>query len=160
MLNLTGVYECRADDKGRLMLPSPLKKQLTPVINEGFIIKRSVFHKCLELYPMPEWNAESGEVSKLNRFVKKNVDFIRIYMAGVKSVDLDNAGRLLIPKDLISFAGIQKHVVLSSAVNRIEVWDKEAYENVITQDAEHFPDMAEEVMGKTNSNNTDRHDVP
>ena len=123
VVNLIGTYECKADAKGRLMLPSPLKKQLNSVLDEGFVLKRAVFQPCLELYPMSEWNKLMSKINKLNRFVKKNNDFIRRFTAGVKMVDLDVSGRLLVPKDLHSFAGISKEVVLSSAVNIIEIWD-------------------------------------
>ena len=84
--------------------------------------------KCLELYPMEEWKLESARINKLNRFKKKNVDFIRKFMAGVKLVELDNAGRILIPKDLINYGGIKKEIVLASVVNKIEIWDKAEYE--------------------------------
>ncbi|WP_075341120.1 division/cell wall cluster transcriptional repressor MraZ [Tenacibaculum agarivorans] len=147
MVNLIGTYECKADAKGRLMIASNLKKQLSPVLQEGFVIKRSVFQSCLELYPMQEWNAMMSKINKLNRFVKKNNDFIRRFTAGVKVVDVDATGRILIPKDLCVFAGITKEVVLSSAVNIIEVWDKEKYEKVIEDSATDFADLAEEVMG-------------
>jgi MraZ protein len=160
MTNLIGVHECKVDEKGRLMLPAPLRKQLMPVIEEGFVVKRSVFHKCLELYPMAEWHRESSEVSSLNRFVKKNVDFIRIFMAGVKTVELDTAGRLLIPKDLTVYAGIDRQVVLSSAVNRIEIWDKDLYEGMIAEGAAVFADLAEEVMGKQTRPTSAPEDVP
>jgi MraZ protein len=159
MTNLIGVYECKVDEKGRLMFPAPLRKQLMSAIDEGFVVKRSVFHKCLELYPMADWKKESQEVSTLNRFVKKNVDFIRIFMAGVKSVELDTAGRLLIPKDLSLYAGIDRQVVLSSAVNRIEIWDKDQYERMISESAELFADLAEEVMGNRNLKNSASEDV-
>ncbi len=129
------------------MIASNLKKQLSPVLQEGFVIKRSVFQSCLELYPMQEWNAMMSKINKLNRFVKKNNDFIRRFTAGVKVVDVDATGRILIPKDLCVFAGITKEVVLSSAVNIIEVWDKEKYEKVIEDSATDFADLAEEVMG-------------
>lgn len=147
MINLIGTYECKADAKGRLMVASALKKQLNPVLEKGFVIKRSVFQACLELYPMEEWNQMMAKLNKLNRFVKKNNDFIRRFTAGVKIVEMDAAGRILIPKDLCAFAGIEKQVVLSSAVNIIEIWDKERYENVIEDTATDFADLAEEVMG-------------
>ena len=151
MVNIIGSYECRVDAKGRLTLPAGLKKQLLELVNEGFVLKRSVFHRCLELYPMSEWNKEVEGVNKLNRFVKKNNDFIRMFMAGVKQVEMDNAGRLQISKDLINFSGIKKEVVLSSAVNRIEIWDKESYEQVISDPEVDFAQLAEEVMGGINS---------
>ncbi|WP_111709708.1 division/cell wall cluster transcriptional repressor MraZ [Lutibacter citreus] len=147
MINLTGTYEGKADAKGRLLLAAALKKQLAPVLQDGFVLKRSVFQQCLELYPMAEWNILMAKVNKLNRFVKKNNDFIRRFTAGVKVVELDASGRLLIPKDLQGFAEITKNVVLASSVNIIEVWDKEKYENVINDLTVDFADLAEDVMG-------------
>ena len=129
------------------MLPAPLKKQLQAGLDDGFVLKRSVFQPCLELYPMEEWNKMMQKINKLNRFVKKNNDFIRRFTAGVKMVEIDATGRLLIPKDLVVFAGIDKDVVLSSAVNIVEIWDKDKYEKSIDDTAVDFADLAEEVMG-------------
>jgi len=150
MLNLIGTYECKADAKGRLMVPSPLKKQLLPVMPEGFVVKRAVFQPCLELYPMEEWNRLMQKMSGLNRFNRKNNDFIRRFTAGVKTVELDTTGRLLLPKDLMAFAGITKDIVISSAINIVEIWDKDKYEQAIDDAANDFADLAEEVMGGEN----------
>jgi transcriptional regulator MraZ len=149
LINLIGTYECKSDAKGRLMLPNVLKKQMASVLSDGFVLKRSVFQPCLELYPIQEWNAMMAKVNKLNRFVKKNNDFIRLFTAGVKILELDTTGRLLIPKDLHAFAGISKEIVLSSAVNIIEIWDKEKYELAINDATVDFPVLAEEVMGNS-----------
>lgn len=150
MINLIGTYECKADVKGRLMISSALKKQLMPVLQDSFVLKRAVFQPCLELYPMAEWNAMMQKISKLNRFVKKNNDFIRLFTAGLKMVELDVSGRLLIPADLQKFAGIKKEIVLSSAVNIIEIWDKEKYELAIDAATHDFGELAEQVMGNVN----------
>jgi MraZ protein len=144
---IIGTYECKVDSKGRLMLPAPLKKQLHAGLEDGFVLKRSVFQPCLELYPMAAWNKMMQKINKLNRFVKKNNDFIRRFTAGVKMVEIDATGRLLIPKDLFVFAGIDKDIVLSSAVNIVEIWDKDKYEKSIDDAAVDFADLAEEVMG-------------
>jgi len=152
VVNLIGTYECKVDAKGRLMVPAALKKQLAPVLQEGFVLKRSVFQPCLELYPMQEWNEMMKKINALNRFKKKNNDFIRRFTAGVKTVEVDANGRLLIPKDLFGFAEMDKEVVLSSAINIIEIWDKDKYENTIGADAEDFADLAEEVMGNDEFN--------
>tara|TARA_R110000787_G_scaffold127817_2_gene239273 strand:- start:260 stop:727 length:468 start_codon:yes stop_codon:yes gene_type:complete len=149
LINLTGTYECKADAKGRLMMSSAFKKQLSPLLQEGFVVKRAVFQPCLELYPMQEWNEVMNKMNSLNRFVKKNNDFIRRFTAGVKIVELDASGRLLIPKDLCQFAGIKKQIVLSSAINIIEIWDKDNYENTIDDAAMDFASLAEEVMGNS-----------
>jgi len=153
MLNLIGTYECKADVKGRVMVPAPLKKQLTPVMTDGFVIKRAVFQPCLELYPINEWEALMQKMGQLNRFNRKNNDFIRRFTAGVKTVELDNTGRLLIPKDLMSFASINKEIVISSAINIVEIWDKNKYEQAINDAANDFADLAEEVMGDASDGN-------
>ncbi|WP_250433097.1 division/cell wall cluster transcriptional repressor MraZ [Hanstruepera flava] len=148
MNSLIGTYECKVDSKGRLMLPAALKKQLLPVLQEGFVLKRAVFQPCLELYPMSEWEALMQKVNKLNRFKKKNNDFIRRFTAGVKMIEVDATGRLLIPKDLVGFAGISKEIVVSSAINIVEIWDKQRYEKAIDDATGDFADLAEEVMGQ------------
>jgi MraZ protein len=99
------------------------------------------------LYPIEEWQQLMKKMGELNRFNRKNNDFIRRFSAGVKTVELDVTGRLLIPKDLFSFAGIEKEIVISSAINIVEIWDKNKYEQAINDAANDFADLAEEVMG-------------
>lgn len=152
LINLIGTYECKVDAKGRLMILSAFKKQLSPILQEGFVVKRAVFQPCLELYPMQEWNKVMLKINSLNRFIKKNNDFIRRFTAGVKEVELDSSGRLLIPKDLCHFAGIKKQIVLSSAINIIEIWDKDSYEKSIDDTAMDFASLTEEVMGNSDDN--------
>ena len=144
---LIGTYECKIDVKGRLLIPSAFKKQLAPVIPKGFVLKRAVFQNCLELYPLAQWEELIKKVNSLNRFKKKNNDFIRRFTAGVKFIELDGNGRLLIPKDLIEFSNINRDVTLSSSVNIIEIWDKSSYEKAIADSRDGFAQLAEEVMG-------------
>ncbi|AXT20904.1 division/cell wall cluster transcriptional repressor MraZ [Flavobacteriaceae bacterium AU392] len=153
MNSLIGTYECKADAKGRLMLPSALKKQLSPVMQNGFVLKRAVFQPCLELYPMEEWEKLMQKVNKLNRFKKKNNDFIRRFTAGVKFVEVDASGRLLVPKDLIAFSEISKDVVVASSIDILEIWDKNKYEQAINDATLDFADLAEEVMGQDDDYN-------
>lgn len=146
MLNFIGTYECKIDAKGRLTLPSALKKQLANVVDEGLVLKRSVFQNCIEIYPMQEWDKLMGKINRLNKFKKKNNDFVRKFTAGVKLIEADANSRILVPKDLSAFAELQKEVVLSSAGEMIEIWDKENYEKVLN-DVDDFAELAEEVMG-------------
>ena len=147
---LIGTYECKIDVKGRVLIPSPLKKQLSSVLSKGFVLKRAVFQNCLELYPINEWEELIKRVNSLNRFKKKNNDFIRRFTAGVKFIEVDNNNRILIPKDLIEFSHIKRDIVFSSSVNIIEIWDKDKYENAIVDSREDFAKLAEEVMGDDN----------
>ena len=74
--NFIGEFECKLDAKGRLMLPSNLRKQLDPSAQERFVMNRG-FEKCLVLYPKNDWEYISAEVNKLNQYVKKNREFRR-----------------------------------------------------------------------------------
>ncbi|MDP4606231.1 MAG: division/cell wall cluster transcriptional repressor MraZ [Flavobacteriaceae bacterium] len=147
MVHLIGSYECKADSKGRVMVPAALKKQLAATGGQEFILKRAVFQPCLELYPMGEWQVLMEKMNRKNRFKQKNNDFIRRFTAGVKVVDIDAVGRLLIPKNLMGIAQIDKEVVLSCAINIVEIWDKTLYEQALSESALDFAQLAEEVMG-------------
>ena len=144
---LIGTYECKIDVKGRLLIPSAFKKQLATVIPKGFVLKRAVFQNCIELYPLEQWEELIKKGNSLNRFKKKNNDFIRRFTAGVKFIELDGNGRLLIPRDLIEFSNINREVTLSTSVNIIEIWDKSSYEKAIADSRDDFAQLAEEVMG-------------
>jgi transcriptional regulator MraZ len=148
MINILGTYECKVDAKGRFMFPVQYKGQLGETIKQGMVIKRSIFKKCLELFPHENWQEESMMVNKLNMFKKKNAEFATKFMAGVNPLDLDGTGRILIPKNLITYSGITKEIVLTSVVNRIEIWDKAAYEAAVDYDPDDFAELAEEVMGE------------
>lgn len=147
MKSFIGTYECKIDDKGRLKVPSSLIRQMENFDDKAFVVKRSVFQPCLEVYPMNAWDKVMGKINKLNRFIKKNADFIRMFTAGVKTVELDNAGRLQISKDLTVFANLQKDIVITSAGELFEIWDKNDYEKVISINEDDFANLAEDVMG-------------
>ena len=152
MDHFIGSYECKLDSKGRIMIPVAIKKQLNPILSKGFVIKRAVFNNCLELYPIDEWNILMERVNSLNRFNKKNNDFIRRFTAGVRTIKIDSSGRLLIPKNLISYVNIKKEIVISSTVNILEIWDKSNYEKAIDEATIDFGSLAEEVMGNKDLN--------
>ena len=151
MKNFIGTYECKIDDKGRIKLPASLTKQMEHFADESFVIKRSVFQKCLEVYPMKPWEKLMAKINGLNRFIKQNADFIRMFTAGVKTVEMDNVGRLQISKDLTQYANLTKDIVITSAGELVEIWDKEAYEQVISVSEADFANLAENVMGNLDS---------
>ena len=146
MTNFLGEYECKIDAKGRVMLPVALKKQVSPEAQERFVINRGI-EKHLVLYPMNEWKKITEEINKLNLFVQKNRIFMRKFHNGATELDLDNTGRLLLPKGLIDYAGVDKDIVLFAYASRIEVWAKEEYDRMLNADDGDFASLAEEVMG-------------
>lgn len=145
MRNLIGEFECKLDGKGRLMFPSGLRKQLGPE-EHRFVMNRSIFEPCLILYPWEEWEDITRQLNKLNRFDRKNDRFIRKFRNGATEVELDGSGRILIPKRLKDFAGLDKEVVLLASANKIELWNKGKYDELMQEDQEDFAELAEEVM--------------
>ncbi len=147
MVNLSYQYECKADAKGRIKLPTGLKAELAEVWEDGFIIKRSTFGKCLEFYPVPVWNKELQRINKINRYKAKNIQFIRNFMAGVKRANPDANDRILVPKELMEAIGMSKNVVLAPLIDHLEIWDKETYEKMLQSlTNEEKEALAEEVM--------------
>ena len=147
MSSLLGEYQCKVDAKGRFMLPSGLKRQLDPAAKDQFVINRG-FEGCLVLYPMNEWEVETKKFEKLNLFVTKNRKFYRQFHNGATQLGLDGTGRVLLPKPLMGGVGITKEIVLFAYANRIEVWDKAKYEQVMNDDLDDFAQLAEDVMGE------------
>tara|TARA_R110000868_G_scaffold322933_2_gene583852 strand:- start:194 stop:670 length:477 start_codon:yes stop_codon:yes gene_type:complete len=149
MTNFIGEFDCKLDPKGRLMLPSGLRKQLSPEANESFVVNRG-FEQCLVLYPKNDWDRISAEVNQLNQYVKKNREFIRYFYRGATELGIDGTGRILLPKRLQEYGEIEKEVVLFAYSDRIEIWNKDKYESLLTDEPEDFANLAEEVMGNKN----------
>ncbi|MGI6320564.1 MAG: division/cell wall cluster transcriptional repressor MraZ [Bacteroidales bacterium] len=145
VISLMGEYDCKLDAKGRVMMPSALKKQIPAESQNTFVINRG-FEKCLVIYPKAEWDLISQELNKLNLFSKNNRDFFRYFMRGASMLELDANNRFLIPKNLLEYAGATKEIVLFAYSNRIEVWDKSSYENLLSDEPRDFASLAEEVM--------------
>jgi MraZ protein len=146
MAGLVGEFEVRLDDKGRFLFPSSLRKQLSPAAQENFMLNKG-FEDCLTLYPMNEWDKLSEKLSKMNLFKPKNRMFYRLFHQGAKAVSLDSAGRALVPTSLMERVGLAKDVMLIAYNDRIEIWDKTKYFNLIEDNMTDFADLAEEVMG-------------
>lgn len=146
MPHFLGEFDCRLDAKGRMMIPSGLKKQLPEAEKEGLVINRG-FEKHLVIYTRKEWDRIVDDLSKLNSYEKKTREFIRYFTRGASELSLDGSGRVLLPKALLEYAGINTEVVLACQFNKIEVWAQDAYEAQMDNEPENFAKLAEEVMG-------------
>jgi MraZ protein len=154
MVHLLGEFDCKLDAKGRLMVPSNLKKQLPNLEQEGLVINRG-FEKHLVIYPKNVWQAIVEDLSKLNPYEQKNREFIRYFTRGATELTLDATGRVNLPKSLLESAGISinAELVLACQFDKIEVWSKTAYDAIFDQAPENFAALAEEVMGNKKGGN-------
>ena len=146
MTGLVGEYEVKLDAKGRFLFPSHLRRQLSPAAQESFMLNKG-FEDCLTLYPMNEWEKLSSQLSKINLFKPKNRMFYRLFHQGAKDVSLDKTGRILIPSAHIERIGLSKEAMLIAYNDRIEIWDKSKYFEMIEESMTDFADLAEDVMG-------------
>lgn len=145
MHQLTGEYECKTDAKGRIRVPSSLIKQL--VGENSFTVNRG-FEKHLMLYPKDVWDKKTNEINQLNIYSTKERQAIRYFYRGATEISLDGADRILIPKSLLEYAGIQKEVVLFAYHEQIEIWSKEGYEQMLGEEPSDFATIADEIFGK------------
>lgn len=147
MIGFLGEYEATVDAKGRFLLPAGFKKQLTEGENR-FIISRG-FEKCLTLYPMKSWEPIMNKINQLNDFDPKVREFRRQFLGGATEIELDAAGRLLLPPTLKEFAGLSKDIILVAALDKIEIWDAGKYKQLFEDfSPEAFSSLAQDVMTK------------
>jgi MraZ protein len=144
--NLIGEYECRLDDKSRILLPAALKKQVNEEAHDKFVINRG-FEGCLVLYPQNIWDETTAKMNKLNLFIKDHRQFVRAFNNGATPLALDSQNRLLLPKHLLDYASIDKEIILFAYSDRIEVWNKKTYLELVSREPEDFAQLAEKVMG-------------
>jgi len=146
MHTFLGEYEVAIDAKGRFLLPAGLRKQLPEGAGERFVMNRG-FESCLVLYTMDVWQVLSAKMNKLNDFNQKERAFKRLFLNGASIVELDSAGRMLLPKNLMEYASLSKEMILAAQGNKVELWDKEAYQNYMKQNVGGLSLLAEEVGG-------------
>lgn len=149
MLNLLGEHHCKVDLKGRMMFPARFRKQLENLIHHGLVINRDIFSRCLVLYPKPEWDKVNEEMSRLSRYNQKHQLFQRKFMKGATLVELDTAGRLLIPSILLEYAEVDlkrnNELILTGLGEKMELWSSANYRKEILDEDFDFGALAEEV---------------
>ena len=146
MTTFIGDYPCKVDAKGRIMLPSALKRQMKSSVRDRFVIKKDLFEKCLILFPIEEWERQNKIIrSKINPYKKEHNKFLRGFYKGTAEIILDGSNRFLVPKRLLEIVGIDKDVVLAGQDGKIEIWDKELYHNIVG-DEDDFAALAEKIM--------------
>lgn len=150
MLNLLGEHICKVDNKGRMLFPSKLRKQLEEVLHHGLVINRDIYSKCLVLYPKPEWDRIQNDFSKLNRYNKTHLEFMRRFLNGATVLELDTAGRLMLPASLMGYAEIDlkknNELVLIGALEKMEIWSSANHSKLVEDNQTDFSDIAEQVQ--------------
>lgn len=146
MIGFLGEYEVTVDAKGRFLLPAAIKKKLPQESPTQFVINRG-FERCLTLYPILNWQPIMEGISKLNDFDPKVREFRRIFFNGATELELDTAGRLLIPPNLREHAHIDKDIVLVGSMQKIEIWDQKHYKQFFeSMTPQAFSQLAQEVI--------------
>ncbi|WP_116105076.1 division/cell wall cluster transcriptional repressor MraZ [Lewinella sp. IMCC34191] len=144
--DLLGEYYVALDSKGRFRLPSNLLKTLGDRDTLKFVVNRG-FDQSLTLYPKPVWDLIKIQVDNLNKFNRKNLAFTRAFYRGATELVPDSADRLLLPKQLLSWAKVEKNVVLNAMNDRIEIWAEAEYEEMLNGELEDYSELAEDVLG-------------
>jgi MraZ protein len=147
MTTFIGDYTCKADVKGRIILPVAFKKQMPAGAQDRFVVRKDIFANCLVLYSIEEWNRQIDKIRKrINPYNREHNMFLRNFFKGTAELSLDASNRFLIPKRLMDLIGAQRDVVLAGQDGRIEIWAADIYET-IDMAADDFGILAEKLMG-------------
>lgn len=140
---LVGEFHHNIDDKGRLTLPAKFRSEL----GETFIVTRGI-EQCLFVYTMDEWNKIFNQLNSLP-FTRKDVrNFNRLFLSGATTVEFDKQGRINITSLLISYADIKKECVIVGVGDRLEIWAKQAWEDLYNSNKDQLSDIAETLFDR------------
>lgn len=145
MAFFTNEYECKLDSKGRLTLPARIKSSL-PDSNGNELVLRRGFEPCLVLYPMVEYKKTFARIAGLNEFNEEYRKLQRNFFRGNVQVELDNNGRMLIPKSLMQYAGLEKEAIVVGTGKRVEIWNPERYDEYLIQDPQEMSQLAQKFL--------------
>ncbi len=147
MATFIGDYPCKIDDKGRVNLPSPFKKQMPTASEDRFVVRKDIFESCLVLYTLDDWNLQLEKIrSRINPYNREHNRFLRNFFMATAEVTLDSNSRMLIPRRLLEMAGISRDVVMAGQDGRIEIWPEESYGSASLPPGD-FADLAERLLG-------------
>ena len=145
MTFFTSEFECKLDAKGRLVLPSKLKSNL-PAASIRQIVIRKGFEPNLIIYPLNEYKKLHNKISSLNEFNSEQRKLKRNFFSSIVQVDLDNNGRFLIPKNMLTHAKINKHAIICGMGNVIEIWNDKIYKKHLINDSETYSELAQKYL--------------
>lgn len=119
------------------------------MIEGDFVIRKGVYEECLELFPRAEYDKFVVKMFENLKVSYKDFDrFQRMFNSGTLPIKIEENGRLQIPKNLKVFAGIEKDVVLSSAFDKIEIWDRDRYDKFIEENQSNYDELAEKIFAR------------
>ena len=141
-----GSFKYSVDAKGRVSIPAKLRKYVNPEANDTFILTRGTA-KCIDIYPMDQWKElAANKLNQLNTFNPKEAMFVRMFLQEAAEDTLDSQSRLLIPKNLLDYAKIEKEAFVLGAVKKIEIWNPAVYDDYLKDNLESYEEIAKEVM--------------
>ncbi|MBR7068789.1 MAG: hypothetical protein IKI28_10800 [Bacteroidales bacterium] len=147
MSTFTGSYDCKADEKGRILFPASLKRRIATAAPDRFVVKKDIYVDCLVLYTMEEWEHLNSIIrARTNPYNREHNAFVREFYRDTAEVNLDGNGRLLLPRRLLDLVGIAKDVVMAGAGDRMEIWAAVRY-NSSRLDADQYAALAEKYLG-------------
>ena len=147
MTFFTSEYESKLDANGRIVLPARIKSQLPEGDSQELVIRRG-FEPCLIMYPMVEFKKVFSKISGLNEFNEENRKLQRNFLSGVVTVELDSNGRFLIPKNMLTYAQIEKDAMLVGTGSKVEIWNPTIYEKHIIQDPSELSKLADKYLNQ------------
>jgi MraZ protein len=142
-----GQFTYSLDSKGRVSIPSKLRKFISSEANDTIVMTTGTV-KCIDIYPLDEWQKFEARLDTLNTFLPKDSRFIRILLQNASEDTLDSQSRILIPQNLLEYAKIEKEVLILGVHKKIEFWNPKIYAEYLEEFPETYEQIAAQVMAK------------
>ena len=142
MYLFSGEFDIKLDGKGRVVLPAKIKNQ----IEDKYIVAVRGFEPCLEFYVEEEWNKIIIKILSLNNFVEENRNLQRNIISRSVQLDMDSAGRVVLPQKLLDYANINSEITLLGVGTKFEIWDRKKYSLYQIKSSEQLSKLAEKIL--------------
>lgn len=136
-----GTYTPKLDEKGRFVLPAKFRDELSG----GLVVARSQ-DRCLTIETAEAFIARTKELAEAPMTVRQVREYQRMLAATAFDQVPDKQGRVSIPTNLRAYAGLDKDIVVTGVINRLEVWDAAAWDEYSAEHESAFSEMNDEVL--------------
>jgi MraZ protein len=138
-----GSYKHTIDQKGRINIPAKFRR--APETAESYVITRGL-NSCLYIFPADEWDKVEQKLRSLAQTDPNALYYLRSTLANAADVQVDRQGRITLAANLIKLAGLGKEVLINGALDRMEIWDPDAFEKYLKESPESYEEVARKIL--------------
>lgn len=135
-----GEFNCKMDAKGRITFPAKFREQLT----DNFVITRGL-DNCINLFTLEKWGEQTKQIENMKYTNKNQRAYSRFILSAATELNFDTQGRINIPQSLIEYSKLEKEIVVTGNIDRIEIWSKDVWNKYLEENLDNIEELADEI---------------